>query len=89
MILIRYLVISRPLNVDGKPTCWWAFLVSISTWLYSAIFASLPFFGVGKYAPEGFLTSCSFDYISNETTSRIFILVFFIGAWLVPISIIV
>lgn len=86
--ILRYLVISRPLNSDRRPTRSWAFLVSLLTWLYSALFAALPFFGVGKYVPEGYLTGCSFDYLSNDFTSRIFILTFFLGAWMVPMVII-
>jgi len=49
----------------------------------------MPLFGVGKYVPEGYLTSCSFDYLSDDWSTRIFILVFFIMAWIVPISIII
>jgi len=52
-------------------------------------FASLPLFGVGKYAPEGYLTGCSFDYLSSDLTTKIFVLVFFIAAWMVPLSIII
>jgi len=62
--------------------------MSLLTWVYSSIFASLPFFGIGKYVPEGYLTGCCFDYLSNDLTTKIFILVFFIGAWVVPLSII-
>jgi len=69
------------------PTHRWASFVSLLTWLYSAIFASMPFLGVGKHVPEGYLTSCSFDYLSSELTSKIFILVFFFGAWVVPLTI--
>ncbi len=83
----RYLVISRPLNIGGKPTRRWAYLMSLSAWLYSAAFACLPFFGVGKYVPEGYLTGCSFDYLSNDLASKMFILVFFFGAWMIPMII--
>jgi len=34
------------------------------------------------------LTGCSFDYLSNDFTSKIFILTFFLGAWMVPMVII-
>ena len=85
---LRYLVISAPLILDRRPTRSWAYFMSLSTWLYSALFASLPFFGVGKYVPDGYLTGCSFDYLSNDLTSKIFILTFFLGAWMVPMIII-
>lgn len=85
----RYLVLSHPLNSDKWPTRSWAYFMTLLAWLYSALFASLPLFGVGKYVPEGYLTGCSFDYMSNDMTTRIFILAFFIGAWIVPMIIIV
>ena len=82
-------MISQPLNVGRKPTRRWAYFMSILTWLYSTAFAALPFFGVGKYVPEGYLTSCTFNYLSHDWSTKIFILAFFIGAWVVPLSIIV
>jgi len=51
--------------------------------------ASLPLFGIGNYVPEGYLTTCSFDYLSEDTTTRTFIFVFFIVAWLIPVSVII
>ena len=82
-------MIGRPLNVGRKPTRRCAYFMSVLTWLYSAAFAALPFFGVGKYVPEVYLTGCSFNYLSDDFTTKIFILAFFIGAWVVPLSIIV
>ncbi|EFX70796.1 hypothetical protein DAPPUDRAFT_346935 [Daphnia pulex] len=84
----RYLVISQPLNVNRKSTRTRAYLTTCFIWLYSAIFASLPLFGIGKYVPEGYLTSCSFDYLSNNVKTRSFILAFFLAAWLFPFCII-
>ena len=84
----RFLVISHPLSIDKKPTRARAYTTITLIWLYSSLFASLPFFGIGKYVPEGYLTSCSFDYLSDDITTRIFILTFFVAAWLVPFLII-
>lgn len=42
-----------------------------------------------RYVPEGYLTSCSFDYLSTKLESRIFILAFFTAAWLVPLVMII
>ena len=85
----RYLVISRPLNVTNKPTRGWAYVTCLLVWVYSAAFSVLPLFGVGKYVPEGYLTSCSFDYLSDDETTRIFIVVFFFAAWVVPLAVII
>jgi len=82
-------VIGRPFKLGRKPTRRWAYFMSVSTWFYSAAFASLPFFGVGKYVPEGLLTSCSFNYLSHDWATKIFILAFFVGAWVVPMIIMV
>ncbi len=82
----RYLVISRPLDLAKKPTRTWAYATISITWLYSATFASLPFLGAGKYVPEGYLTSCSFDYLSEDTGTRVFIFIFFVAAWVCPLT---
>lgn len=54
------------------------------------MFASIPAMdiGLGNYVPEGLLTSCSFDYLSDEKNHKIFIFVFFCAAWVLPLSII-
>lgn len=84
----RYLVISRPFDLAKKPTRSWAYVTVVLIWIYSAAFASMPLFGVGRYVPEGYLTSCSFDYLSEDWTTRVFVLSFFLGAWVVPLAII-
>lgn len=48
----------------------------------------MPVFGINQYVPEGFLTSCSFNYLSDELRDRIFIISFFVAAWCVPMFII-
>lgn len=62
----------------------------IVVWIYSLTFSSIPALntGISKYVPEGFLTTCSFDYLSNATNERIFMFIFFISAWCVPFIII-
>lgn len=48
----------------------------------------MPVFGINQYVPEGFLTCCSFDYLSEDWRDRIFIISFFVAAWCVPMFII-
>ena len=84
----RYLVISRPLSINRKTTRTQAVLIIAFIWMYSATFSALPLMGIGRYVPEGYLTSCSFDYLSDDSTTRIFILIFFLAAWLVPFTVI-
>lgn len=65
-------------------------LCLITVWLYGGTFSVIPLLnlGMGKYVPEGYLTSCSFDYLTNSTQVKIFIFAFFIAAWLIPFIII-
>jgi r-opsin len=87
--LDRYSVILHPLNPMKKTTHYKALGMISCVWIYSGTFAVLPLLGLNNYVSEGYLTSCSFDYLDPALESRIFIFVFFIGAWLVPVSIIV
>lgn len=48
----------------------------------------MPVFGINQYVPEGYLTSCSFNYLSDELRDRAFIISFFVAAWCVPMFII-
>lgn len=86
--LDRYYVIVYPLErrTTRQRARFWVILV----WCYGALFAALPLTGLGmsRYVPEGYLTSCSFDYLDQSTSSRIFILIFFAAAWMVPFLVI-
>ncbi|CAH0407437.1 unnamed protein product [Chilo suppressalis] len=84
--LDRYWAVVRPLEPLRALTAIRARLLAVSAWLYAAIFASIPAFdfGFGHYVPEGYLTSCSFDYLTEEAAPRYFIFVFFCAAWLAP-----
>jgi r-opsin len=86
--LDRYFVINCPLKMCKASRSQSLTAIGL-IWLYSVVFASMPFFGLGKYVPEGYLTSCSFDYLSEDTGTRIFILIFFIAAWMTPFLIII
>ncbi|KAF2885510.1 hypothetical protein ILUMI_20660 [Ignelater luminosus] len=86
--LDRYYVIKFPLNM--RFTRVRAKICVAVTWIYSMIFSVIPLldFKFGSYVPEGYLTSCSFDYLSDKEEVRMFILIFFIAAWVVPFSMI-
>ncbi|CAH0383275.1 unnamed protein product [Bemisia tabaci] len=88
--LDRYLVVVYPLNPFKNTTRQRARACVAFVWAYGLFFASIPLFDVGlnRYVPEGYLTACSFDYLSQDLKSRLFILVFFVAAWLVPFTII-
>jgi len=85
----RYTVIVFPLNPMKRTTSARALLMALGVWVYSFVFSSLPLLGVNGYVPEGLLTSCSFDYLSPDTKDRIFVFVFFLAAFVVPLTLIV
>jgi r-opsin len=83
----RYRAISNPLNPRISTRV--AIYLSLSVWIYSLIFSAPPLFGLmNQYVPEGYLTSCSFDYLSKDFSSRMYIFIYFIGAFCVPMAII-
>lgn len=47
-----------------------------------------PAFGWGAFVPEGFLTSCSFDYITRTSSTRSYFFYIFVLGFFLPVSII-
>ncbi|VDP38064.1 unnamed protein product [Schistosoma curassoni] len=41
-------------------------------WIWSILWTIPPFFGYGRYVLEGYQTSCTFDYISNDIPNLLF-----------------
>lgn len=56
-------------------------------WIYSLFFAIIPYLEIGlsKYVPEGFLTACTFEYLDVDLHAKIFMFVYFIFAWAIPL----
>lgn len=86
--LDRYYVIVDPLNAAVKTTKQRARIWIGLIWLYGFLFSVVPVLDTGysRYVPEGYLTSCSFDYLTNDGREKGFILVFFAAAWCVPFT---
>ncbi|XP_055377260.1 opsin, ultraviolet-sensitive [Condylostylus longicornis] len=86
----RYHVIVYPLEPLRGTTKIRTRLILLFLWTYSLIFASIPALDIGlsQYVPEGFLTTCSFDYLSKKDDAKIFMFTFFIGAYILPFLII-
>lgn len=84
--LDRYWAVVRPLEPLRALTAIRARLLAIGAWMYACIFAIIPALniGYGQYVPEGCLTSCSFDYLTEDFSPRLFIFIFFCAAWLAP-----
>ena len=87
MALDRYLSITRPFDRFDCTREW--FTVPF-VWMFGIGFASLPFTSdsIRPYVPEGFLTSCSFDYLDQEIGNIIFIVIYGLAAYVLPLLII-
>nr|QIW86029.1 opsin L18 [Neogonodactylus oerstedii] len=76
--LDRYNVIvkgvsAQPLSQKG------AFLRIIGTWIFSLVWTGLPFFGWNRYVPEGNMTACGTDYLTDDHFSKSYLYVY--TAW--------
>lgn len=84
----RYYAIARPLHVAKFMTRKKAFLMIVAVWIWSFASALPPIFGWGRYIPEGFQTSCTYDYLTRTENNRSFILFLYIFGFAVPLAII-
>nr|BAQ54878.1 opsin, short-wavelength sensitive type [Anax parthenope] len=83
----RYRTIAFPL--DGRLGMKAAIGLVIGTWLWATPFSLLPFFEIwSRFAPEGYLTTCSFDYMTEGPSTQYFTLTIFIWAYCIPLLLI-
>nr|ABY84502.1 blue-sensitive rhodopsin [Limenitis weidemeyerii] len=79
----RYKTISSPL--DGRLNRVQAALLIAFTWFWALPFTFLPAFKVwGRFVPEGFLTTCSFDYFTEDQDTRVFVMCIFVWSYVIP-----
>ncbi|XP_062549815.1 opsin Rh4 [Armigeres subalbatus] len=83
----RYNVVVYPLNPNRSTTRLKVAFMIVFSWIYGLIFSVIPALDIGlsRYTPEGFLTACSFDYLERTWDAQVFMFVYFIFAWVVPI----
>lgn len=80
--------IARPL--DGKLSRGQVILFIVLIWTYTIPWALMPVMGVwGRFVPEGFLTSCSFDYLTDSNETRIFVATIFTFSYCIPMTLII
>nr|BAQ54783.1 opsin, short-wavelength sensitive type [Macromia amphigena] len=80
----RYRTIAKPL--DGRLSMKTALGLVVGTWIWATPFSILPFFEIwSRYAPEGYLTTCSFDYMTEGQSTQIFTIVIFCWAYVIPL----
>ncbi|EDV99310.1 opsin Rh5 [Drosophila grimshawi] len=81
----RYKTISNP--IDGRLSYGQIIMCIMFTWLWATPFSVLPFFQIwGQYKPEGYLTTCSFDYLTNTDEIRLFVRTIFVWSYAIPMT---
>ncbi|XP_060565088.1 rhodopsin, GQ-coupled-like [Ruditapes philippinarum] len=85
----RYYAIARPLHVAKFMTRKRAFLMIVTVWIWSFASATPPIFGWGRYIPEGFGTSCTYDYLTRTNNNITFIFFMYIFGFAVPLGVII
>lgn len=84
----RHRTISSPL--DGKLTRKQVMMMIFGIWLWATPWSVLPFLGIwGRFVPEGFLTTCSFDYMTEDSSTRIFVGAIFFFSYVIPLSLLI
>uniref|UniRef100_A0A182WJY3 G-protein coupled receptors family 1 profile domain-containing protein n=1 Tax=Anopheles minimus TaxID=112268 RepID=A0A182WJY3_9DIPT len=84
----RYNTITRPF--EGRLTQTKAIIFIVLIWAYTIPWGVLPLLEIwGRFVPEGFLTSCSFDYLSNTFDTRLFVGSIFTFSYVLPMSLII
>lgn len=84
----RYNVITRPM--EGKMTTAKAGIMVGFVWIYIIPWTVLPYLEIwGRFVPEGYLTSCTFDYMTDNFDTRLFVGCIFFCSYLVPMTMII
>nr|CAH8870832.1 unnamed protein product [Trichobilharzia regenti] len=68
----RYSVIVKNFKINRHGNFRFTIMIIIGLWVWSLLWTIPPFFGYGRYVLEGFHTSCTFDYISNDVPNLLF-----------------
>nr|BAQ54701.1 opsin, long-wavelength sensitive type [Sympetrum frequens] len=80
----RYNVIVKGLSAEpmtNKKAMTWNFLV----WAHAITWTLMPFFGWNRYVPEGNMTACGTDYLTKDTFSRSYIVIYSIFCYWLPL----
>ncbi|XP_075215320.1 rhodopsin, GQ-coupled-like [Lycorma delicatula] len=85
----RFMVITaKPLSGQWKITERGARQVCVFAWWYCFSLSLPPLFGWSRYIPEGFFTSCSWDYTTRTTANRAYYIYLLTFGFLIPVTII-
>ncbi|XP_055689643.1 opsin, ultraviolet-sensitive-like [Lutzomyia longipalpis] len=84
----RFNVITRPFH--AKMTRLKAILIVLLVWGYTIPWTVLPLMELwGRFVPEGYLTSCSFDYLTDTFDNHLFVGAIFVCSYMIPMSMII
>nr|CAD7454220.1 unnamed protein product [Timema tahoe] len=84
----RYRTIAKPFG--GKLTSGKAIMMVLVIWAYTIPWAVMPLLEFwGRFAPEGFLTSCSFDFLEDTSENHSFVMTIFVFSYVIPMSFII
>jgi len=76
--------------LDGRMTMKTALIFVILVWIWAMPFNLMPTFEIwNRYIPEGYLTTCSFDYLTPSQDTRMFVISIFVFAYLIPVTMLV
>ncbi|XP_039304627.1 opsin, ultraviolet-sensitive isoform X3 [Solenopsis invicta] len=88
VIWIFCATIARPL--EGKLSRGQVMLFIVLIWTYTIPWTLMPLMHVwGRFVPEGFLTSCSFDYLTETPEIQYFVATIFTFSYCIPMVIII
>lgn len=75
--------------MEGRMSMAKIFCIILLTWLWTIPFTVLPLMKVwGRFAPEGFLTTCTFDYLTDTEETRVFVYTIFVWSYFIPMVLI-
>ncbi|XP_043242610.1 opsin, ultraviolet-sensitive-like [Amphibalanus amphitrite] len=82
----RYKKISDPMGVDFRMTCRRALCLIALMWVYISPWVVLPLLELfSRFTPEGFLTSCGIDFLSDAWDTRAYIAGIFLTMYVLPV----
>jgi len=86
--LDRYNVIvkgiaAKPLTSNG------ALLRILFVWAQTIFWCALPFFGFNRYVPEGNMTACGTDYLSDDLWGHLYLYLYAIDCYIFPLFLII
>ncbi|XP_071515155.1 opsin, ultraviolet-sensitive-like [Panulirus ornatus] len=82
--LDRYRVVRLSLNTHHRISRSQTRVVVFVVWVASCVVTALPLLGWNRYVPEGVLSGCTVDYLSERWVDRSFIYLLLVIAWTAP-----